>query len=52
MARLFGARGREQVRARYGIQRLAWDLDQLYCALLARKGIALQETGKSVDGMA
>ena len=52
MARLFGGRGREEIRARYGVQRLASDLGRLYCDLLARKGIRLQETGKSVDGMA
>lgn len=38
-ARAMGARGRERMRDRYGVDRLVRDMDRLYTRLLERKGL-------------
>jgi glycosyltransferase involved in cell wall biosynthesis len=37
LRRAMGARAREHVRTRFGVERLVADIDSLYCELLARK---------------
>ena len=39
-AAAMGARGRERMRARFGVDRLVSDVDRLYSRLLAAKGVA------------
>lgn len=38
-ARAMGARGRERMRSRFGVDRLVGDMDRLYTRLLERKGV-------------